>query len=288
MSSIWENIRNLEDRRVLKNSNTKKVEQVPEMVQTNPNNRNSNLHKLYTIVKQKQKTKTKASKDMSGPSPIWSGLVQTLRTVWGLKQTVDLYWMRMSKARNNEMHSASGLVRHGLLSLKTTVVIEVHLGSLSTSRSVLITHWLLKRNGAQIVGGGWLPPVCWFSLLLLQRTLMQFCTYRQGGDTWVRPAAQASFLPHPLSCLSILFRLGSISYILPEVDGDNIYTTNSHIRNWYNLSSKAQQPPADSALTQRELTITKWRQNSQCTCSKSWASLSLQRIRETRARFENL
>lgn len=72
---------------------------------------------------------------MSGPSSIRSGLVQTLRTVWGLKQTVDLYWMRMSKARNNEMHSASGLVRHRLLSLKTTAVTEVHLGSLSTSLS---------------------------------------------------------------------------------------------------------------------------------------------------------
>lgn len=171
--------------------------------------------------------------------------------------------------------SASGLFRHRLLSLKTTVIMEVSL-ALSLFPS-LITHWPLKRNGAQIRGGRQLLSICQFSLLLFQRAPMQLYTYRH----WGKPATQASSLPPatPLFCLSILFRLGSMSYILPEGSWDIIYTTNSHIRNWCNISSKARCPPADSTLIQGDLTIIKCSQNSQCTWFMSWAFSSFQRIR---------
>lgn len=69
---------------------------------------------------------------------------------------------------------------------------------------------------------------------------------------WGQHRKQASlFFSFFSFCLSILFRLGNMSYILPAGRWGKIYTTNSHIRNWCNLSSKAWYPPADSTLVQK-------------------------------------
>lgn len=67
MSPVWENIRNLEDIRV--HRSTKKVEHVLGMVQTNPNNRSSNLNS-YIQQLNKNKNKSEQSHGWSKPHPI--------------------------------------------------------------------------------------------------------------------------------------------------------------------------------------------------------------------------